>query len=179
MPEPFDVREGRAGTNESRPPAFPERLVGALAWAGAAAATVLVLITLVAVGYSVVKRYVLDTPVTWTDELSGYLVVAIVMLGAAEALRRGDHISVDLLTNRMGRRGQRYVALWGLLATAMFAGAVIYSAVLMVRFSFSFGVYSEGYLGVPMWIPQSVLLAGSALLLVVAVAGIVVLFIRR
>jgi TRAP-type C4-dicarboxylate transport system permease small subunit len=140
---------------------------------------VLVLITLVTVGYSVVKRYVLDTPVTWTDELSGYLVVAIVMLGAAEALRRGDHISVDLLTSRMGRRGQRYVALWGLLATAMFAGAVIYSAVLMVRFSFSFGVYSEGYLGVPMWIPQSVLLAGSALLLVVAVVGIVVLFIRR
>jgi len=164
---------------EARPPARFERLVAALAWTGAAIATLLVLVTLVIVGYSVVKRYLLGTPVTWTDELSGYLVVAIVMLGAAEALRRGDHISVDLLTSRAGVRIRRLLDFWSLLSVAAFTAAIIYSAVIMVRFSYEFGIYSTGYLGVPMWIPQAVLLAGAVLLLIVALSGIVILLRRR
>ena len=154
-------------------------MTDAVAWLGATIATVLVLVTLVTVGYSVFKRYVLGTPVTWTDELSGYLVVAMVMLGAAEALRRGDHISVDLITGKIHGLTKHWLGLWSLAAVALFSAAIIYSAVLMVRFSYDFGIYSEGYLEMPMWIPQAILLTGAGLLLVVALTGIMTLLFKR
>ena len=47
----------------------------------------LVVLTLGVTAFSVFRRYVLGKPLTWSDELSGFLVVAIVMLGAAEVLR--------------------------------------------------------------------------------------------
>ncbi len=158
------MSRGAPGAGPPGPLGALDRVVGALAFAGAALGAVVVLVTLACVAYSVVLRYVFATPVTWTDELSGYLVVAIVMLGAAESLRRGDHISVDLLT--AGARGRTRLGLevWAMVCAALVAGAIVYSAVLMVRFSYDFGIYSEGYLEMPMWIPQSVLLAGAALL---------------
>ena len=46
-------------------------------------------------------------PLTWGDEMLGYLLVATVMAGAAEALRRGDHIAIDLVTSRLTGRARR------------------------------------------------------------------------
>jgi C4-dicarboxylate transporter, DctQ subunit len=49
------------------------------------------------VAYSVVMRYFMNRPIPWVDELVGYLLVGLVMLAAADALRRGEHIAVDLI----------------------------------------------------------------------------------
>ena len=52
-------------------------------------------------GYAVVLRYFLNRPVAWTDELVAYLVVFLVMLAGAEVMRRGEHLSVDLVSARL------------------------------------------------------------------------------
>lgn len=140
---------------------------------GAAVATMLVLIVFAVVSYSVFMRYVLGTPITITDELNGFLVVAMVALGAGEVLLRDEHFGVDLLTGRARGRARKWLAVWGLIAVICVASAIAYSAVLMVRFSHDFEIYSNGYLGVPMWIPQSGLLIGMLILILAAVARIV------
>ena len=168
----MSLHGGTPGKGERYAPSPLERAVGWLTWLCAAAATVLVLLTLVLTGYSVLQRYVFGTPVTWTDELFGYLVVGMVMLGAAEALRRGDHISVDLLTSRLGRGARRWFDLWAMLLVIAVAVTLIIGASRMVRYSYGFGIYSEGYLEMPMWIPQSVFLIGAALLALTAVCRI-------
>ena len=172
-----------AGAGLDAAPAEPAGLAGRIMDAVASLATglaaVLVLLTLAVVTYSVFKRYVLGTPVTWTDELSGYLVVAMVMLGAADALRRGEHIAVDLLSSRARGRLRVCLGAWGMLSVALFAAAILYSAVLMVHFSFGFGIYSEGYLALPMWIPQSMVVLGAALLLLMAITGLIAVVRKR
>ncbi len=157
------------------PPSLPERLIGRLSRFGAAIAAALVLFTLAVTGYAVVLRYVLGTPLTWADELSGYLVVAIVMFGAAETLLRGEHISVDLLTGRLDGFARRIVDLWAMLAAALFACAIAYSGYLMLRFSINFEMYSEGYLEIAMWKPQAPLFIGAVLIVIAALARIVTL----
>ncbi|GJL80413.1 MAG: hypothetical protein DHS20C01_00470 [marine bacterium B5-7] len=142
-------------------------------------AALLTLTTLVIVAYGVFKRYVMNTPVTWTDELSGYLVVAIVILGASEALRHGDHINVDLLSSRFTGRTGFWLSIWSLIGVTLFAAALVYSGILMVRFSHDFGIYSQGYLEMPMWIPQSILLGGAILLVVVSLGSVLRLLIKR
>lgn len=163
-------RHGAGGDGTTPAPGLLERLVTPVARLGLGLAALGVLVVLAVTGYSVFKRYVLGTPVTWTDELSGYLVVAIVMLGAAETLRRGDHISVDLLSGRLKGNGRRLASVWGLTAAILVMLAILVSGITAVRFSYDFGVYSDGYLAVPMWIPQLALIFGAVLVIAVAVA---------
>jgi TRAP-type C4-dicarboxylate transport system permease small subunit len=164
-----------AGEGPAPPACLPERLIGRVSGFGAAIAAALVLFTLAVTGYAVVLRYVFGAPLTWADELSGYLVVAIVMFGAADTLLRGEHISVDLLTGRLDGLARRVVDLWAMLAAALFACALGYSAFLMLRFSINLGMYSEGYLEVAMWKPQAPMLIGAALIGLAALARIVTL----
>lgn len=147
-----------------------ERLIAVAARLGAHVAAAGVLLILSVTGYSVFQRYVLGTPVTWTDELSGFLVVGVVMFGAAETLRRGEHISVDLLTARAKGVTARAFSVWGMVAVLLLMVAVLTSSIVAVRFSWDFDMYSDGYLAVQMWVPQSALIVGSVLVMLVAVA---------
>jgi len=149
---------------------FFTKSISNISFASGVISAALIVVTLLMTGYSVFQRYVLGTPLTWTDELSGFLVVAIVMLGAAEALRKGDHIAVDLLITKAKGKSRKYLDLFGLIATAIVAGVLCFSAWGAVTFSWNIGVYSDGYLEAPLWIPQSFMLFGAGLLCLLALA---------
>ena len=88
--------------------------------------------------------------------------MALVMLGAADALRRGDHISVDLITSRLTKRGKRLVEIWGYVVVLVFSSVLLISSKQTIDYSINFEIVSEGYLEVPMWIPQSFLILGGS-----------------
>ncbi len=166
-------------TPEILPISGVERVVRLVTLSGAGIAALLVLIVFGVVSYSVFMRYILGTPITFSDELNGFIVVAMVALGAGEVLVRGEHFGVYLLTERVGPRAQWFVDVWGMTSVILVGAAVLYSAILMVQFSYDFGVYSEGYLGVQMWIPQSFLLLGMVILILAALARIITLLTVR
>ncbi len=142
------------------------------------AGALLVLASIAIVTYSVVMRYALNTPQTWTDELVSYFLVYIVMLGVAESLRRGDHIGVDLITERLPSRLRRWTEIWGLLVVIAVAASLLISSYDMVVFSYNVGLYSEGYVEAPLWIPQMALVIGSAMLVFTAANRLLRLFLR-
>jgi C4-dicarboxylate transporter DctQ subunit len=145
-----------------------ERLVRALATLGITLAAIALLASMFVIGYSIVMRYLLNQPEPWVDELAGYLLVAAVMLASADALLKGEHIAVDIVTERLSARGKRRTALGGLVAVALSALLLFVEGVDMVGFSRMVGLMSNGYLAVPMWIPQLLVPAGALLLLAAA-----------
>ena len=151
-------------------PSLPKGLLAWPAWLGGVVASLLVLATLVLVVYAILQRYFLDTPLKWGDELAGYLLVALVMLGAAETLRRGEHIAIDLVTDRVGPGLKRVLAVVANLAVIGFAVVLGLSAWESISFAYDFGSYSPGYLEVATWIPQLPMLIGAGLLILVALA---------
>jgi C4-dicarboxylate transporter DctQ subunit len=132
----------------------------------------------VSITYSVILRYVFNTPQVWTDELMGYLMVALVMFGLGETVRRGDHIAVDLLTGRLGPRGQVLARIWGLVAMIAVAAVLLVRSWDMVAFSRMVDLLSDGYLAMPIWIPQSSLLIGFALMILASVNQLLRLLLR-
>lgn len=118
--------------------------------------------------YAVTMRYFVGTPINWSDELNGYLIVAMVMFGIGSTLLRGGHISIDLLTARAGPRLSAWVEVLADVAVLLFALMFGWSAWHTVAFSRDFGTYSTGYLETPMWLVQTPMVAGAAFLALAA-----------
>ena len=153
-----------------------DRLVRRLAMLGIALAAISLLGSLVLVVYSVVMRYFLNQPAAWVDEMVGYLLVACVMLAAADALLEGEHLAVDLVTERLSARGKRLTLLAGLAAVAASALLLVFEGFDMVAFSRMVGLKSNGYMATPMWIPQLLVPIGAALMLLAALIAFVSAF---
>ncbi len=59
----------------------------------------------------VVSRYVFNYPFDWPEELARYLFVWVALLGAALALRRGAHFSIDALLKRLPAKRRLIISL--------------------------------------------------------------------
>jgi TRAP-type transport system small permease protein len=62
------------------------------------AVAILLIAMSLAVFGNVVCRYFLDFSLGWYEEISRFLLIWIVFLGAVVAMVRGDHLSIDLLS---------------------------------------------------------------------------------
>ena len=122
--------------------------------------------------YDVVMRAVFNSPSLVTDELSGYLLVFIAFMGAAEALRHGRHIGVDILTSKLEPRSQLRLKLFSSLLTLGFMLVFWWHAVVLVYKSYVRGVTVPSALLTPVWIPQIFIPIGVTLLLMQMVVEI-------
>ncbi|WP_306119811.1 MULTISPECIES: TRAP transporter small permease [unclassified Roseitalea] len=66
-------------------------------------AVVALCVVVVAVSYGVITRHVTQTPATWATELASLSFTWVVFLGAAGAMRRHMHVSVDAITRILPR----------------------------------------------------------------------------
>lgn len=164
------------------PPASPTRLVATATtmsrWASALAtgiAAAAVLACFAVVCWGVGARYFFNRPLNWGDEVSGWLVVGIVMLAIADCQRRNENIGVDLLLERSSGRRRAALLAFGVAMVAICALAMTWYGVEMVQFSKMLDLRSNTIGWVPVWPIQVLVPLGAALLLVVSLAQIVIL----
>lgn len=89
-------------------------------WLGA----ILLLAIFVVILAQVVFRYALGRPLVWTEEVARYLYIWTCYLGAALAFRRGMHVRIGALVDRLPPAARRWVHRLGLLGTAAFLGVL-------------------------------------------------------
>ncbi|ASM74826.1 MULTISPECIES: TRAP transporter small permease [Roseobacteraceae] len=157
-------------------PFFPDRIVTGLVRFCGALSTALILVIFVQIVVAVIRRYLFDSPLQWSDEMIGYLLVTLIMLGSAEALRRGDHIAIDLVSAQLRpgtARVQMAAANLSVMAFAIIVGLSIWDS---ITFAHSFGSYSVGYIEIATWIPQVPVVLGMALLFLTAALGLYRIF---
>lgn len=158
--------------NEIKLPAFCRIFSAAVAGlftVAMALSAVCVLVALALIGYSVVVRYFVGAPSLWIDEVVGFLVVGIVMFGAACALREGRHIGVDLVTELMSPRWQRWAQIWSMAVVLVLSIFLIVNGWQTAMFSKSIGMVTQGYLELPMYQLQLLIPLGGALLALAAI----------
>lgn len=79
-------------------------------------------------------RYALNAPLTWTEELARYLYIWACWLGAPVALRRGNHIAIAFVSDRIPRRVARVVAVVTQVAALVFlAQLAVQGGILTVK----------------------------------------------
>lgn len=68
---------------------------------------ILMSVLVVDVLWQVFSRYLLSSPSSFTDELAGYLLIWVGVLGAAYVAGRKEHLAIDILVQRSPPARQR------------------------------------------------------------------------
>ncbi len=97
-----------------------------------------VLLLIVLTGMSLVVflqvlfRYVLNLPLFWTEEFARYCLVWASLLGAAVATKRGQHIAVSFVMERLPVRPRRFLTVVALLSVAVILGIIMWGGIQLV-----------------------------------------------
>lgn len=148
------------------------RVIGLINSVAMAISAAGILVALALIGWSVLMRYVFNQPPVWVDEVVGFLLVAIVTLAAADVLRRGEHIGVDIFTGMLGQRGKRWAQAWAAVAAALTALVFIVNGWETAMFSRMLGIVTEGHLELPAYWLMLFLPFGGVLMLLSALEAL-------
>ncbi len=107
---------------------WPARLDRWLGWAVEVPAALLVLADIVVLFAGVVSRYVLHSPLLWSDELASILFLWLAMLGAVVALRRGEHMRMTALVSKAGPERRALLEAVATVACGAFLAMVAWPA---------------------------------------------------
>ena len=148
-----------------------ERIVAAITRAALWIATLACFAGFALVCYAVIMREVFRSPLSWDDEVGGWLMLATVMFAAAAAQKSGEHVAVDSLLDRAGPRVRRVVIGIGLVLVAAAAVIMTYEGWATAAFSRSIPMLSD--IGLPLWWFQALVPLGFVLLLLVVVVQLI------
>ena len=104
---------------------------------------------IVFVNLAVFFRYVLSAPLTWTTELSSYLLVYTVLFGAAIALRQNQFVKVEAFSNLLPRHLNVWLVILTRVMIALFLVVCIGSPSMLIKKALITKTVSPA-LGIPM-----------------------------
>jgi TRAP-type C4-dicarboxylate transport system permease small subunit len=110
----------------------------------------------------VVYRYVLVSPIPWTEEVARLCLVWVTFVGTYLAMRRGQHIVMDTVYALFGPRGRWICDVVGLALLATFLGVLVWYG---AQYAATFWKAPSPYLGFPMGLVYLALPVGAGLLL--------------
>ena len=100
------------------------RLERGLALVVEIAAAILVVAEVVVLFSGIVARYLLQQPLTWSDELASTLFLWLAMLGAVVALRRGEHMRMTAIVFGLKEPARRWFDTLGVVTGLAFLALV-------------------------------------------------------
>ena len=136
-------------------------------------AGVFMIATLLAVLSSILGRLMPIFDLPGADAYAGYCMAASAFLALATTLRRGEHIRVSLIINRLGPTAYRWLDSFCHIVALVIATALAWYSIRLVSQSLEYNDISTGLDATPLWIPQIGMAFGSTVL---AIAFVVDLF---
>lgn len=89
-----------------------------------------------------------------TEDFSGYLVASSFALGLAYSFRKGSIIRVTLLIGRFQGRRRFLVESFAMLMMVLMTVFIVWYFGYIVYESYDFQEVTQGYISIPLWIPQ-------------------------
>ncbi len=107
--------------------------------------------------WQVASRYILNSPSSYTDELAGYLLIWVGLLGAAYVAGKNEHLAIDLLIQKSSPKRKFKLEVFINIVVILFAIAVMFvggSWLVYTRFYLS---VKSAALGMPLGVVYLVL----------------------
>jgi tripartite ATP-independent transporter DctM subunit len=130
---------------------------------GVLAGACIVFLTL-ATTYDVLARYLFNAPTAWATEISTYVLIAAIFLGAAQVHLRDGNVRVDMLVQHLHGRARQRLLLVAAWAGLLFVAVTAWQAVLMARSDYVNGARIFSLILTPTWMPKAPIAIGLAVL---------------
>jgi len=101
------------------------------------------------------------TPILWSNEISVYLLIAVVFLGVGYTYDCDGHFSITLLVEKLPRAPRIYLELAVVLLSLVFAVLLTWGGIELVRFARSLNLASPTLLHVPLYLPYLAVCVGG------------------
>ena len=124
----------------------------------------------VVVFLQVIFRYLLNLPLFWTEELARYCLVWASLLGSAVAVKRGQHIAVTILMDRLPTSLRRGLTVFALVAVATILAIILWGGIHLVAIT---RAQISPALRVSMSIPYLAVPVGAGLMLLHTIVCII------
>jgi TRAP-type C4-dicarboxylate transport system permease small subunit len=139
-------------------------------------ASVLLLTILGSMSAQVVARYMLHAPISWSEEWARFALIWMAFLAAAFVMAEGQHIAVDVVSQRLSPRGRRLLE--------CFSNTVVVVACLLLliggfRFVWRVGLVDSPALGIPRSCWYGAASTGLGLIALHGIANVVVVLRRN
>lgn len=116
--------------------------------------------------WQVFSRYVLTAPSSFTDELAGFLLIWVGLLGAAYVAGKNEHLAIDLMLQKMkGVKKRRLQTIINLVVGVFALFVMVFGGVWLVYTRFYLGVNSAA-LALPL----------GYVYLIVPISGILIIY---
>ncbi|MFO1282736.1 MAG: TRAP transporter small permease [Burkholderiales bacterium] len=136
-----------------------DRLYAAAAWLAAA-----FMVGTLGMVLTAIAGRLLHFHVPGTDAYAGYCMAAAGFLALAGTLKRGEHIRVTLIVERLAGRSRRALELWALAASLVLAVLFAFYSSRLAWQSWDFHDVSTANDATPLWIPQLSMAIGTIVL---------------
>ena len=131
---------------------------------GMLAGLFIILITLMILAQIVGRWFNVIIPST--EDFAGFFLAATTFLALAYTFRMGGHIRVTILVHLLKGKLQRFALTLALLVFIVIIAYGVYYTGAFAYESWSFHELSQGYIAVPLWIPQLSMVIGLAIFLI-------------
>uniref|UniRef100_UPI003217ABB4 TRAP transporter small permease n=1 Tax=uncultured Draconibacterium sp. TaxID=1573823 RepID=UPI003217ABB4 len=116
--------------------------------------------------WQVFSRYILSAPSSFTDELAGFLLIWVGLLGAAYVAGKNEHLAIDLMLQKLkGAKKRRLQIVINAIVGLFALGVMVIGG--------SWLVYTRFYLGVK---SAALVLPLGYVYLVVPISGILIIY---
>ena len=112
------------------------------------------------------------------DDFAGYCMAASSFLGLAHTYRRNEHIRVALLVDRFSGNKRQVLETLCLTASTFLIGFFAWYATDMVWTSYAIDDVSQGLVSVPLWLPQSGMALGLAIMSIALLDDLIIVLAR-
>ena len=115
-------------------------------------------------------RYVFNAPTIWANEASSYLLLLMVFMGSAYALREKAHIRIDVVVTRLPRQVQDWLQVFSSITFLIFTGVLCYFTLSIFLDTVRFAETSRSLWDIPLapwqvWLPLGLAIISLLLIL--------------
>jgi TRAP-type mannitol/chloroaromatic compound transport system permease small subunit len=123
--------------------------------------------------FEVVTRRIFGAPTIWTHEVLSYVFAAHLMLALGYTLLRREHVSVDILTERLSERAQAVLeVITFVVFLGLFLWVMLPEAVAFAQRSWTFGERAASAFASPVYPAKTLIPIGFALLALEAIGTV-------
>jgi TRAP-type C4-dicarboxylate transport system permease small subunit len=124
--------------------------------------SILLAITSCIIIFQVASRYFLHYPLPWSEELSRYIIIYVVVFGSAIAIRHQKLIAVDFLLGILPERKKKILTVFILVISIVFFCILLYKGFDVVM---QVSTQKSPSLQIPMSIPYASIPLGALLMI--------------